>query len=239
MECPRCRQDNPPAMKFCGECDARLAAVCVACGTRNPPGQKFCGECGVGLGESPPAARFAAPRTENGLHVAEPLHGRHEPAAFDVRVDPIYARLFHRRAHSPNWSRSMLSLFDHTRPAQVERASWISRSVSSTGRFECSGTARIGWWRSRWHATASQSRQSARNRRALPSRLAETTRLRSGWNATLATSLLCRRVKAARSLPVSPDHSATVASSPAVAISEPSRLTVTLRMVPLWALRSW
>src|SRR5436853_412221 len=32
MKCPRCQHENLPSMKFCGECGARLAAVCSACG---------------------------------------------------------------------------------------------------------------------------------------------------------------------------------------------------------------
>lgn len=42
-------------MKFCGQCGAKLAALCSQCGTENPPGFKFCGECGSAL---------AAPRAE-------------------------------------------------------------------------------------------------------------------------------------------------------------------------------
>jgi class 3 adenylate cyclase/tetratricopeptide (TPR) repeat protein len=42
-------------MKFCGQCGARLAAVCPQCGAESPPGFKFCGECGGSL------AALAAP----------------------------------------------------------------------------------------------------------------------------------------------------------------------------------
>jgi len=37
-------------MKFCGQCGAKLAALCSQCGSENPPGFKFCGECGSPLG---------------------------------------------------------------------------------------------------------------------------------------------------------------------------------------------
>jgi len=37
-------------MKFCGQCGAKLAALCPQCGIENPPGFKFCGECGSPLG---------------------------------------------------------------------------------------------------------------------------------------------------------------------------------------------
>ncbi|MBV9201580.1 MAG: zinc ribbon domain-containing protein, partial [Alphaproteobacteria bacterium] len=34
-------------MKFCGQCGARLGAVCPSCGSDNPPEHKFCGQCGA------------------------------------------------------------------------------------------------------------------------------------------------------------------------------------------------
>ena len=49
MNCLRCEHENAPSQKFCGECGARLAAVCGSCGASNPPPQKFCGECGASL----------------------------------------------------------------------------------------------------------------------------------------------------------------------------------------------
>jgi predicted nucleic acid-binding Zn ribbon protein len=44
MRCPVCQHENPQGQKFCGECGARLAAVCASCGALNLPGHKFCGE---------------------------------------------------------------------------------------------------------------------------------------------------------------------------------------------------
>jgi membrane protease YdiL (CAAX protease family) len=32
MQCPRCQHENPPGMKFCGECAASLASTCPTCG---------------------------------------------------------------------------------------------------------------------------------------------------------------------------------------------------------------
>jgi class 3 adenylate cyclase/tetratricopeptide (TPR) repeat protein len=53
MTCPHCSFDNPPGMKFCGQCGTKLAPVCARCGTENPAGFKFCGECGNPLGAAP------------------------------------------------------------------------------------------------------------------------------------------------------------------------------------------
>ncbi|HVG09676.1 MAG TPA: adenylate/guanylate cyclase domain-containing protein [Thermoanaerobaculia bacterium] len=62
MKCQQCTFENPPGMKFCGQCGAKLAPLCPSCGTENPPGFKFCGECGKALltPEVPSAALVAA-----------------------------------------------------------------------------------------------------------------------------------------------------------------------------------
>ncbi len=47
--CPKCGQQNPVTMKFCGNCGADTSVTgkpCVKCGKPVPPGLKFCGECG-------------------------------------------------------------------------------------------------------------------------------------------------------------------------------------------------
>jgi class 3 adenylate cyclase/tetratricopeptide (TPR) repeat protein len=64
VTCPSCASPNEPGRKFCGECGARLAAVCSVCGSPNPPTVRFCGECGnqVGPGGDPqPAGAALAP----------------------------------------------------------------------------------------------------------------------------------------------------------------------------------
>ena len=71
MKCPRCAHDNPAAMKFCGECGARLVASCPECGTSNAPAQKFCGECGARLLTAPTEARLASPQAYTPRHLAE------------------------------------------------------------------------------------------------------------------------------------------------------------------------
>jgi class 3 adenylate cyclase/tetratricopeptide (TPR) repeat protein len=49
MRCSSCQFDNPPAMKFCGQCGVQLAQLCPRCGAENQPTFKFCGECGTAL----------------------------------------------------------------------------------------------------------------------------------------------------------------------------------------------
>ena len=71
MNCPACGHGNAAAMKFCGECGARLAAVFAACGAASPPGQKFCGECGAPLTAGAPAIAGRAPEAYTPGHLAE------------------------------------------------------------------------------------------------------------------------------------------------------------------------
>src|SRR5208283_1749781 len=49
MRCATCTTDNPPGIKFCGNCGAALRLKCPRCGLDNPPEFKFCGECGAAL----------------------------------------------------------------------------------------------------------------------------------------------------------------------------------------------
>jgi class 3 adenylate cyclase len=72
MLCPRCQHENPPGMKFCGECAAPLAAVCPSCGAGNPPENKFCGHCATPL-RTGPTAKFAAPDSYTPKHLAEKI----------------------------------------------------------------------------------------------------------------------------------------------------------------------
>src|SRR5262249_26302017 len=92
MQCPQCRQSNPPGTKFCGECGTRLQSVCPACHAANPPTNKFCSECGQRLAGDPPTpapatpsatipaaapaattARFASPEAYTPRHLAEKI----------------------------------------------------------------------------------------------------------------------------------------------------------------------
>jgi class 3 adenylate cyclase len=72
MQCPRCQHENPPRMKFCGECAAPLAATCPSCGVANPPDSKFCGQCAAPLRTSP-TAKFASPNSYTPKHLAEKI----------------------------------------------------------------------------------------------------------------------------------------------------------------------
>ncbi|HMH48683.1 MAG TPA: adenylate/guanylate cyclase domain-containing protein [Candidatus Acidoferrum sp.] len=49
MTCQHCRFENPPGMRFCGQCGAALALRCPQCGVEAPPQFKFCGQCGASL----------------------------------------------------------------------------------------------------------------------------------------------------------------------------------------------
>ncbi len=60
MTCGACGFENPPGMKFCGECAAPLASHCPSCGCDNPPGFRFCGGCGESLGGRPSGRSPAA-----------------------------------------------------------------------------------------------------------------------------------------------------------------------------------
>jgi len=72
MQCPQCQHENPPGMKFCGECAAPLAANCPSCGAANPPENKFCGQCAAPL-RTTPTAKFARPQSYTPKHLAEKI----------------------------------------------------------------------------------------------------------------------------------------------------------------------
>ena len=73
MKCPNCHHENPSALKFCGECGARLTAVCASCGAANAPEQKFCGECGTKLSPGTATARPPSPDSYTPKHLAEKI----------------------------------------------------------------------------------------------------------------------------------------------------------------------
>jgi class 3 adenylate cyclase/tetratricopeptide (TPR) repeat protein len=56
MQCQRCQLDNPPTMKFCVECGAKLERPCPQCGAETQPAFKFCGQCGAALETPEPAS---------------------------------------------------------------------------------------------------------------------------------------------------------------------------------------
>src|SRR5262245_17155514 len=61
MKCPRCQQDNPVGVNFCGACGVRLDVACPSCGVLNPPTNRFCHQCGEGLETAMPAGSAGAP----------------------------------------------------------------------------------------------------------------------------------------------------------------------------------
>jgi CRP/FNR family transcriptional regulator, cyclic AMP receptor protein len=69
MQCPRCQHENPAAVKFCGECGAKLEARCLQCGSGNPPGNKFCRECGATLGAATSQAKPSSPDAYTPQHL--------------------------------------------------------------------------------------------------------------------------------------------------------------------------
>ncbi len=70
MTCPRCRAENPPGTKFCGQCAAPLVLVCSSCGASNPPGNRFCGQCAIPL-LTATGPRFASPGAYTPKHLAD------------------------------------------------------------------------------------------------------------------------------------------------------------------------
>ena len=44
--CSTCGFENPPGVRFCGQCGAVLFRSCPACGAENPSRNRFCGQCG-------------------------------------------------------------------------------------------------------------------------------------------------------------------------------------------------
>lgn len=92
MKCAQCQFDNPPGMKFCGQCGAKLAPLCPQCGTENPPGFKFCGECGAPLGAGEAAPPPPPPAQEP--ETAQPSR----PASQDYTPAHLAAQVFQSKA---------------------------------------------------------------------------------------------------------------------------------------------
>lgn len=73
MKCPRCQHENPDAVKFCGECGARLELICPRCQIANPPMNKFCHECGAPLGDHRSSLAGLTPQSYIPSHLAEQI----------------------------------------------------------------------------------------------------------------------------------------------------------------------
>lgn len=71
MCCQECGLKNPPGVRFCEECGARLEPTCAACGAVASVDGKFCGRCGQPLTAAPPrTAAGPAPDTYTPGHLA-------------------------------------------------------------------------------------------------------------------------------------------------------------------------
>ncbi len=70
MSCPACQFENPPGLKFCGECGSPLSLACPGCGTDNPSEFKFCGQCGSTLSTEDTPDR-GAPSAYTPKHLAD------------------------------------------------------------------------------------------------------------------------------------------------------------------------
>jgi ribosomal protein L40E len=88
MRCFSCQFDNPPAMKFCGQCGTQLVQLCPRCGAENPPTFKFCGQCGTALtAPQPPDAHIASALEQfSGQCRTYPLWANHALASDSVMV---------------------------------------------------------------------------------------------------------------------------------------------------------
>jgi class 3 adenylate cyclase/tetratricopeptide (TPR) repeat protein len=73
MNCPRCRHENPEAVKFCGGCGARLESICPACQEANPLRNRFCHGCGGPLRMAAVDVSLAAPRSYTPSHLADKI----------------------------------------------------------------------------------------------------------------------------------------------------------------------
>jgi class 3 adenylate cyclase/tetratricopeptide (TPR) repeat protein len=99
MQCTRCQHENAAGAKFCGECGARLEALCAACRTVNPPANKFCQECGAAMGKAEPVtgptdARFSSPDAYTPSHLARKiLSSRASLAGERKKVTVLFADL--------------------------------------------------------------------------------------------------------------------------------------------------
>ncbi len=76
MQCPVCRFDNLPAMRFCGQCGGSLPVLieCTTCRFANAVNMRFCGQCGTALGAPVgPRSDGEAPLPDRNGH--SPNHG--------------------------------------------------------------------------------------------------------------------------------------------------------------------
>ena len=73
MRCPRCQHENRSQAKFCEECAAPLARLCVHCGSQLAPTAKFCSECAHPASDPGAPPRFGTPDSYTPRHLAEKI----------------------------------------------------------------------------------------------------------------------------------------------------------------------
>src|SRR3989441_5606573 len=126
MRCSRCQHDNPPGLKFCGECGTPLMRACPSCGAANTPTQKFCGECGTGLAATPTLGEARVPESYTPRHLAEKIlasrtaiEGERKPVT--VLFCDIVSSTALAEALGPEGMHALLNGFFETALAEVHR----------------------------------------------------------------------------------------------------------------------
>jgi class 3 adenylate cyclase/tetratricopeptide (TPR) repeat protein len=76
VHCSKCRAENPPDHRFCGQCGAALGARCPSCGAEVTGAGRFCGQCGAALeaGSAAGAGRIEADPPPRRPAVYTPKH---------------------------------------------------------------------------------------------------------------------------------------------------------------------
>src|SRR4029453_17567721 len=86
MRCEHCQFDNPPAMKFCGQCGTQLAQLCPRCGAENQPTFKFCGQCGTALTAPLPLGAATAGDSAQLAHPSEAQRQSYTPPHLAAKI---------------------------------------------------------------------------------------------------------------------------------------------------------
>ena len=182
MLCPQCRFENPPGMRFCGQCCAPLAARCGQCGAEAPVGFRFCGHCGAPLAHAaaatpaapspsvpaPPAQTVSQPIRAAGYtpkHLADKiLKGRSALEGERRQVTVLFADVAGFTTLAEAWAastcatlRSRGPLWQWTRSTRSRAASPRRRSdAASSPRRACASSTRRSVGR---HQTATRSQK--------------------------------------------------------------------------------
>ena len=61
MECPKCKNSNPPDARFCDDCGFPLERLCPECRQAIAPTAKFCTNCGHDLSPVPLPSQSTSP----------------------------------------------------------------------------------------------------------------------------------------------------------------------------------